>query len=460
MLSKKKYLFMFVFILVLGCYGVCCYAWTFDDIYDLANNVDTTLLTAEQATTRSYILAYWNEYVEALSNKGYNMDNYHSFQVYYRSNNGIIIYAWGGSTNWSVNNTGRITNGQMVSSTYPNTNNLFSVYYSNNNWVCSTGGNGDNYSNRSIGLYEGASTTFLNTSGLIAQNVYNSIVTTNVNVPSNSSVPYLFTQGVVGLHYDISQVHYKLVLKGASGTQDTFNQDLGAVFSETGNGHSVNLQLTSLSTLHGTNNYYIDMYYGDSIIYTSDTFSISYSGGGSSGGSTSGDTSGSTIDLTDTNNKIDNVANKVEQVAQSISGNTEAIKEQTQAIISGNQAIIGALTDTTPPASGEITIDDLPSIEVEDVSQEFFSWLLVKVKEVLDYNGVSILTIPIYNQNFEIRSDVFSLPNGVLKTFIQAGWYFIVGVPFLKFIRHFIEKIKGGNIPGADEKDDLLGNVL
>ena len=324
---KKFYLLPF-FIFCLGIFvssSSIVNAWTFDDIYDLANNVDVTLLTTDQATTRDRILNHFNEYVQAFEDSGRSFDNYHSFIVWYRNYDGINFQCFSSnSSNWSVNSNGYITNGQTIGTNYPD--NSFGIYYSSGQWNVSTSTNSSQNKSKAICLLAGAGTQVLNTSGLIAQNVYNSIVTTNVNVPSNASVPYLFTQGVVGLHYDITNVYYKLVLKGASGTQDTFNQDLGAVFSETGNGHSVNLQLTTLNTIHGSNNYYIDMYYSGDIIYTSDTFQISYSGGGSSGGSTSGDSpGGSSIDLTETNNKIDNVASKIDTTnALLISGDKKA----------------------------------------------------------------------------------------------------------------------------------------
>lgn len=207
------------------------------------------------------------------------------------------------------------------------------------------------------------------------------------------------------------------------------------------------------------------MYNNDGLIYTSPSFQITKYREPQAGDITnpSGDVTGQ-VDLSQTNQKLDDINTSLTNQTQAIiSGDTlinNSINNQTQAIISGDALILGALTDTTPPPSGDITIDSIPTIEVEDVSQEFFSWLLVKVKEVLDFDGVSILSIPLMNQTYEVRSDVFRLPGGVLRTFIEAGWYFIIGVPFLKYIRHFIEKIKSGNVPGADEKDDLLGNVL
>lgn len=128
------------------------------------------------------------------------------------------------------------------------------------------------------------------------------------------------------------------------------------------------------------------------------------------------------------------------------------------AIISGDKQIIGALTNTN--FSGDITMEDLPQVEIDDPSEEFFSWLLTNIEDVILYNGDSTLVIPIYNTQHEIRSDVFKLEIQPLKSFISIGWWFVCGIPLLKWVRHTIETIRSGNIPQVDDKSDLLGNVL
>lgn len=123
--------------------------------------------------------------------------------------------------------------------------------------------------------------------------------------------------------------------------------------------------------------------------------------------------------------------------------------------------IINSIENSEDSFSGdEPTFNDLPGIEIEDISEDFFTWLLTSFLNVLNNNDNTYIDIPIYNENYRIYSDTFILTIEPLRTFINVGWWFICGVPFLKFIRRTIEKLRGGNIPLSDDKSDLLGNIL
>lgn len=67
------------------------------------------------------------------------------------------------------------------------------------------------------------------------------------------------------------------------------------------------------------------------------------------------------------------------------------------------------------------------------------------ILNILYNNNDSTLEIPLYNTTHYIRSDIYKLNIEPLKTFIQAGWWFIVGVPLLKYIRRSILRLKGVN---------------
>ena len=128
-----------------------------------------------------------------------------------------------------------------------------------------------------------------------------------------------------------------------------------------------------------------------------------------------------------------------------------------------NEVFQEDLLSTTLDSGDEPKFDDLPIITIEsgdDPSNDFFTWLLLQVQDVLNYSGDTVLNVPIWKTNYPIRSDVFKLTIEPLRTFISAGWWFIVGVPVLKFIRSSINKLKGGEIPASDDKSDLLNNVL
>lgn len=461
---KKKYLFMFVFILVLGCYGVC-YA-TVNMVPSTYNKSDTDVF--EYLVTETYGDVDLNEPSNWISLTDY--DNYQTaLNVLYASSYTAFtdrgfsnrLYIVCSLTDITFSYSGSHTQvscyGEIKSYTFyisSNINGKLGFYGSSPiqflNSRSSTSGTGDNgyvLAYTTNGWYEMQEGT-INLDDIITQpnfdpngdelsyqqwgNRINNITTSYLSDTTNLGV------WVEGFENGSDYLYNLVEIRPASTGYD---------YQVTG------LVATNQDYIHISNDYhYVSVptrilnfgkfyilsinYYVGSTLNNKNYFY--YINGGSSSGDSlilfSGDP------YMNTNQSTNAIINNQR---------------------SGDAGLIAALTDSTPPGSGdEPTIDDMPSIEMEDVSEEFFSWLLIKVKEVLDYNGVSNLTIPIYNQDFIISSDVFRLPNGVLRTFIQAGWYFIIGVPFLKYIRSTIEKLKGGNVPGADSKDDLLGNVL
>lgn len=166
-----------------------------------------------------------------------------------------------------------------------------------------------------------------------------------------------------------------------------------------------------------------------------------------------------------TNNTIDTTNFNNDYLSQfegldNIINNNDNTQNIINAIESGDKLVIDALTSTTLESGEEPTIENLPEIEIEDISEDFFTWLLSEFLIVLNNDNNTYLEIPIYNNSYRIYSNEFILNIEPLRTFINIGWWFICGVPFLKFIRRMIEKLKGGNIPLSDEKSDLLGNIL
>lgn len=167
--------------------------------------------------------------------------------------------------------------------------------------------------------------------------------------------------------------------------------------------------------------------------------------------------SGELIPLIKTNN--DNLS----QVVSQIQSNNQLLQDIKTGFFGSGDSGDVILGGTTIASGDEPTLEDLPVIEIapeDDPSDEFFSWLLFQITYVLEDDEEQTLIIPIYGTDYTIRSDIYKLDIEPLRTFIQAGWWFIVGVPFLKYIRRCIEKLKGGEIPASDEKSDLLGNVL
>lgn len=139
---------------------------------------------------------------------------------------------------------------------------------------------------------------------------------------------------------------------------------------------------------------------------------------------------------------------------------TYTIQDQMQQNQQNQDELMGFLTSSDIPSGDQPTLQDISVPEVQDVTEDFFTWLMNSILNVLYNNNDSTLEVPLYNTTHYIRSDIYKLNIEPLKTFIQAGWWFIVGVPVLKYIRRSIERLKGGELPATDDKSDLLGNIL
>lgn len=143
------------------------------------------------------------------------------------------------------------------------------------------------------------------------------------------------------------------------------------------------------------------------------------------------------------------------------SGDTQyTIQDQMQQQQNNQDEIMGFLTSSEVSSGEQPSLSDISVPEVQDSTADFFTWLMNSVLDIFYNNNDSILEIPLFNTTHQIRSDVFKLEIEPLKTFIQAAWWFIVGVPVLKYIRRSIERLKGGELPATDDKSDLLGNIL
>lgn len=138
-----------------------------------------------------------------------------------------------------------------------------------------------------------------------------------------------------------------------------------------------------------------------------------------------------------------------------------------QAINSGDNALLNAITNSQVASGEEITINDMPMNILEFESgdklgqtEEFFTWLLNQLRDVINDTNNVTLDIPIYNTHNIVSSNFFVLPQGALRTFITGAWWFVVGIPFIKYLRSVLMTIRSGKVPISDDKNDLLGNVL
>lgn len=453
----KKYFFIFILIFVFSC--SFCYAWTYSEFQDFLES------TANEGTQKrkdaiNYYLSYKNRIDSWIStNATFNTSDMSSFWL--RSFDGTnleISFAvlgqltrtsstrlTGNSSKYYVINVASSGNVIRQVSSYPTGTNLtLDLSYDNNK--CFTGLTQPEITN--LTSYEPS---------YLFQNYYNGFILLGAEERNLNNLPWLFAQAIVGGNYINQNSNFRLY-----DLDDNFIMYLTANNETSSNGiYTYNLNIPYVtwnnnSIING--NQYIVKYNDNSNnFFTSDPFVISWERDTSNDVPTynnSGDTTGY-IDLSSTNNKIDLVNQSIQQQTQAILSGDKMLRN---AIISGDAALLSALTDTS--YSGSLYSGDLPVLQIDDPSESFFTWLMEHIEDVLLDNNVTTLVIPIYDQNYEIRSDIFIFNIEPLKTFISIGWWFVCGVPILKWVRHFIETLRSGNIPQVDDKSDLLGNVL
>lgn len=465
MLKKKSFILCVILSLmfVQGLFTTS-YAFTFSDVEDFEEKYTQVINNAvkDKGYNEKYnafknllLSQIWQQYK---NNIHFSSMNNCIVRLQYVSNSNkfrIDIFLWNYETTYKVIQGGILRPNANISMDYAisffcdfNATNYTLNWERYNDWDWNT----DHSSFNVILTQNSFSLVFIDAS---IQNDYNyEIVGKNytiyVIVPNTTTTlitnvgQYRLGEGFIGNYYynDRQNISY-LVYDNNNNTIPLNEID----YTQVTQGYTTKLYIDRENIISG-NTYYIDIYYNNELIQQygyGNTLIFDIPQG------ESGDEN-IIIDLSQTNQKIDNIANIIE------SGNKEIIAT----LESGNNQIIDALTDSSIQSGEEPTSSDLPSIEIEDISEDFFTWLLNSIIGVLNNNNNTYIDIPVYGQKATQRvySNVFIMNIEPLKTFISLGWWFICGVPFLKFIRRTIEKLKGGEVPQSDEKSDLLGNVL
>lgn len=461
---KKKFLIGFGLLLVVLLLGLSSvsFAYTFDEYCEfLQNTYDIQQSGAKVVTNR--VLAIKQNLEDYLYNN-FTMSQYDGFimgnpTTSPNTNTSIYLYLFKTNYNSWQSNASTITwkpNGYYEAVSFS----LSSINFSKVSRQSPP-------SNDSISLIGTPPTTGFNTNSnkIITSSAFNYFDLLGATNRDLNLLPWYFANARVGQYYYNDNISFQLL-----DNNNNFVLYLNAQNKTLNNngGYQYQLEIPYISWNNNNiiNGNYYKVAYNDNNnnFFVSDPFIISWSRDTSNDANiinNSGDSTGY-IDLTSTNNKIDLVNSSIVKQTQAIiSGDKEirdAIINKSDAVISGEFAILGALTDTT--FSGDISLQDLPQVEIDDPSDDFFSWLLANIEDFfIDFDNTT-LVIPIYNENFEIDSDIFVLNVEPLASFISIGWWFICGIPLLKWVRHTIETIRSGNIPQVDDKSDLLGNVL
>lgn len=281
----KKFYLLPLFIFCLGIFvsnSSIVNAYTWEDLHEFCYNNQNKSDRANQNVTMQRFVTYYDIITQMLSQYE-NLDDYNSFMIKMYSSSGTqkiyniaLVKNATGFGRWNSNSQLKFYGTTSykfysVQCTDANLTNA-SVWQSSNNksgtgdWQCPI----DNIYG-SVGLYEGATSTFLTGTGIFAQNYYNAITSNDVTITNTSTIPFNLQQGLLGLSYDYNNISYKLYTQS-----DTYVADLTAVYSSGGSGYTFHLLLDTINLIN-TGYYKIIMYENDTIIYTSDIFKITKS---------------------------------------------------------------------------------------------------------------------------------------------------------------------------------------
>lgn len=279
----KKLLLLPLFIFCIGIFvssSSIVNAYTWEDMHEFVYKYQGTSDRTTQNTTMSLFAQYWEEINTSLDNSGISPDNYSSFQLKANKNgtqyyNFFIIFTSGTTSYSRWNSNSQIRYNNTTSYLYVNLQNRTSSNVNTGTWSVSSSGTGTYDSTISIydsvGLYDGATSTFLTGTGIFAQNYFNAITSNNITITNTSTTPFLLQSGLLGLNYDYNNISYKLY-----SSVDIYNQDLTAVYTSGTSGYTFHLYIDYLNLIN-TGQYKINMYNNGTLFYTSDIFTITKS---------------------------------------------------------------------------------------------------------------------------------------------------------------------------------------
>lgn len=104
--------------------------------------------------------------------------------------------------------------------------------------------------------------------------------------------------------------------------------------------------------------------------------------------------------------------------------------------------------------------DNFPTVEVDDPSEDFFSWIFNQIENVFLSTSPEVFEFSLYTGNvYRINSNDIKVPDGIIKTLIGLSCDFSICYWIMKDVRKVINKIKEGNIEAlADE--DITANMV
>lgn len=171
---------------------------------------------------------------------------------------------------------------------------------------------------------------------------------------------------------------------------------------------------------------------------------------GQTGGSSTSDTD--KIDLSNVENKLGDINTSIIDVGNKTNQNLDEIK---QAIQKNNDLIT-----QEPDISENDFKDSFPDVEIDDPSEDFFSWIFENIQNVFLNTEEQKFEIKLYTDNvYTISTNQIKVPDGTVKSLIGLSCDFGICYWILKDVRKTINKVKVANIEALAE-DDITANMV
>lgn len=113
-----------------------------------------------------------------------------------------------------------------------------------------------------------------------------------------------------------------------------------------------------------------------------------------------------------------------------------------------------------PTVTDDQLKDSFPTVEVDDPTNDFFTWIFEQVQNVFTSTMPQTFEFSLFSgTTYKINSNDIKTPEGPLKTFVALSISFSIFYYILKDVRKIINKVKEGNIEELAE-EDITANMV
>lgn len=170
--------------------------------------------------------------------------------------------------------------------------------------------------------------------------------------------------------------------------------------------------------------------------------------GGEGGGETGGETGGGS---SDTDKIIGEIKGEVVEIKDDVATIKDKIltKEKLQEIL-----------EKEPTTTKDDFEDSFPSVEVNDPTSDFFTWIFEQIENVFTNTTPQVFEFSLFSgTTYKINSNDVKTPNSPLKTFVALSISFSIFYYILQDVRKIVNKVKEGQIESLAQ-EDITANMV